>query len=79
MEQQQGMRVGDYVLLIGEDGSRYAVRPRAIVLVHDEDPTADATIVHLPGNRLVRLPFALDEVLAWFHPTTPTPAPAKRS
>ena len=63
----QGERMaGGFILITGIDGTRYAVRQRAVAVVHDADECHDETLVQLYGGHAVRVPCALDEVLAWF-------------
>jgi hypothetical protein len=63
----QGERIaGGFILITGIDGTRYAVRQQAITVVHDADECRDETVVQLHGGHVVRVPWSLDEVLAWF-------------
>jgi hypothetical protein len=63
----QGERIaGGFILITAIDGIRYAVRPQAVGIVHDADGCRDETLVQLHGGHVVRVPYSLDEVLAWF-------------
>lgn len=62
----QGERIAGFILITGIDGTRYAVRQHAVTIVADADEAQDETMVHLHGGTIVRVPFSLDEVLAWF-------------
>jgi hypothetical protein len=63
----QGERIpGGFILIIGIDGTRYAVRQQAVAVIHDADECHDETIVQLHGGHVVRVLCTLDEVLAWF-------------
>jgi len=63
----QGERVaGGFILITGLDGIRYAVRPQSVGIIHDADECRDETIVQLHRGHVVRVPYALDEVLTWF-------------
>jgi len=63
----QGERTrGGFILITGLDGTRYAVRPQSVGIIHDADECRDETIVQLHGGHVVRVPAALDEVLPWF-------------
>jgi hypothetical protein len=62
----QGERLpGGFILIIGIDGARYAVRNQAIGLILDADECRE-TILQLHGGHVVRVPCPLEEVLAWF-------------
>jgi hypothetical protein len=63
----QGERIaGGFTLITGIDGTRYAIRQRAITVIHDADECRDETMVQLHGVHVVRVPCSLDEVLSWF-------------
>jgi hypothetical protein len=63
----QGQRIpGGFLLITGIDGTRYAVRQHAVAVIHDADECHDETIVQLYGGHVVRVPYSLDEVVAWF-------------
>jgi hypothetical protein len=63
----QGERIaGGFILISGIDGVRYAVRQHAVSIIHDADECHDETMVQLHGGHVVRVPYPLDEVLAWF-------------
>jgi hypothetical protein len=63
----QGGRIsGGFILITGIDGIRYAVRHHAVAVMHDADECHDETLVQLYGGHVVRVPCALEEVLAWF-------------
>lgn len=63
----QGQRLrGGFILITGLDGIRHAVRPQSVGIIYDADECHDETIVQLHGGHVVRVPAALDEVLAWF-------------
>lgn len=64
----QGERIaGGYILITGLNGIRYAVRPQSVGIIHDADECHDETMILLHGGHVVRVPYTLDEVLAWFH------------
>ena len=54
------------ILIIGIDGVRYAVRHHSVAVILDADECRDETLVQLHGGHVVRVPCALEEVLAWF-------------
>jgi hypothetical protein len=62
----QGERIAGFILITGIDGTRYAVRQQSVAVIHDADECHDETLVLLHGGAVVRVPCALDEVLAWF-------------
>lgn len=63
----QGDRIaGGFILIIGIDGTRYAVRQQSVAIIHDADECHDETIVQLHGGHVVGVPCSLDEVLGWF-------------
>ncbi len=62
----QGERIAGFILITGIDGTRWAVRQHAVTIVADADEAQDETMIHLHGGHVVRVPFALDEVLTWF-------------
>ena len=63
----QGERIpGGFILIIGVDGVRHAVRHNAVAVLHDADECHDETLVQLYGGVVVRVPCPLAEVLAWF-------------
>ena len=67
MPAAQGERIpGGFILITGMDGIRYAVRPRAVGVIHDADECHDETLIRPHGGHVVRVPRSLDEVLAWF-------------
>ncbi len=67
MTAAQGQRIpGGFILIIGIDGTRYAVRHNAIAVIHDADECHDETLVQLYGGAVVRVSCPLPEVLAWF-------------
>jgi hypothetical protein len=62
---ENGDRVGGYILIKDADtGIRFAVRPHAVAVAHDEDPCRDSTILVVAGGRTVRVGETLEEVLA---------------
>jgi hypothetical protein len=61
-----GERVGAFVVFIDEDGLRHAVRCQAVMALSDADGAGSDTILQLTGNRAVRLPRPMHEVLEWF-------------
>jgi hypothetical protein len=65
----QGQRAsGGFILITGQDGVRYALRPNQVAVVHDADEWQDETILHLHRGHVVRLPCSLEEVLNWLGP-----------
>jgi hypothetical protein len=58
----QGERIGGgFILLIGIDGIRYAVRQQSVGVILDADECRDETIVQLHGGHVVRVPCSMDE------------------
>jgi hypothetical protein len=53
---------GAYLSVVDESGLRHLIRRSAILLVSDEDPAADTTIVCVAG-RTIRIPVPLDVVV----------------
>jgi hypothetical protein len=63
----QGQRVpGGFILVTGQDGVRYALRPNQVAVAHDSDECQDETILRIYGGHIVRVPYSLEEVLGWF-------------
>ena len=63
----QGQRVpGGFILITGQDGVRYALRPNQVAVAHDADECQDETILRIYGGHLVSVPCSLEEVLGWF-------------
>ena len=64
MSAVQGQRVpGGFILITGQDGIRYALRPNQVVVVHDADECQDETVLRVYGGHIVRVPYSLEEVL----------------
>ena len=59
-------RVGAFVLVVNENGVRYAVKLGAVLALSDGDEARDTTILQMPGGRAVLIRASLDEVLEWF-------------
>lgn len=59
-------RIGAFVMLVDDDGVRYAVRLGAVLALSDGDESQNTTIMQMPGGRAVRIKEPLEEVLAWF-------------
>ena len=59
-------RVGAFVLVVDENGVRYAVKLGAVLALSDGDEARDTTILQMPGGRAVLIRASLDEVLEWF-------------
>ena len=59
-------RVGAFVLLVDDNGVRYAVRLGAVLAMSDGDESRDTTIMQMPGGRAVLIRTPLEEVLTWF-------------
>ena len=62
----QGERIAGFILITGIDGIRYAVRQHAVSVISDPDEAQDEAQIVLHGGAVVRVPYSLDEVLAWF-------------
>ena len=54
------------IIITGEDGIRYALRPNQVAVVHDADECHDETVLRIYGGHMIRVPFSLEEVLRWF-------------
>lgn len=66
MSAVQGQRLlGGFILITGQDGIRYALRPNQVAVAHDADKCHDETILRIYGGHTIRVPSSLDEVLAW--------------
>jgi hypothetical protein len=69
MSAVQGQRVsGGFILITGQDGIRYALRPNQIAVIHDADECHDETALRIYGGHIVRVPFSLEEVIGWLGP-----------
>ena len=67
MSAVQGQRVlGGFILITGQDGIRYALRPNQVAVVHDADDCYDETVLPIYGGHMIRVPCSLEEVLGWF-------------
>ncbi len=67
MSAVQGQRVpGGFILITGQEGIRYALRPNQVAVVHGADDCQDETILPIYGGHIVRVPYSLEEVLGWF-------------
>jgi hypothetical protein len=63
----QGQRIsGGFILITGQDGIRYALRPNQVAVVHDVDECHDETVLRIFGGHMIRVPYSLEEVLYWF-------------
>lgn len=58
-----GERIGSFLVLVDQDGVRHAVKPGAVLCVSDADQGRDATVLQLPGGRVLLVPQPMDEVL----------------
>lgn len=61
-----GRRLGPFVLFADANGLRHAVRLGLVVALSDADEHQDATIMMMPGGRLVMIGESLEEVVGWF-------------
>jgi hypothetical protein len=69
MRVRQSQRVpGGFILITGQDGIRYVLRPNRVTVVHDADECQDETILRIYGGHIVRVPCSLEEVLSWLGP-----------
>ena len=60
----QGQRVpGGFILITGQDGIRYALRPNQVAVIHDADECRDETVLRIYGRNIVRVPCSLEEVV----------------
>lgn len=62
MDMDEGDRVGRFVILRDAEGRLHAVAATAVAAVCEED---GATILLLPGGRLIRVERGLETVLGW--------------
>ena len=69
MSVAQAQRVpGGFIIITGQDGIRYALRPNQIAVIHDADECQDETILCIYGGHIVRVPCSLEEVVGWLGP-----------
>jgi hypothetical protein len=61
-----GLRQGPFVIFRDDEDLRQAVRLGAVMALSDADTCQDATIMQLPGGRVVLIRAGFDEVLRWF-------------
>ena len=61
-----GRRVGPFVLFADDDGLRHAIRLHGVLALSDADDLQMATVMLMPGGRVVMIREPLDEVLGWF-------------
>ena len=59
---------GGFILITGQDGIRYALRPNRVAVVHDADERQDETILRIYGGRTLSVPRSLEEMLSWLGP-----------
>jgi hypothetical protein len=65
----QGERVpGGFILITGENGIQYALRPNQVAVIHDADECRDETVLRIYGGNIVRMPCSLEEVVRWLGP-----------
>jgi hypothetical protein len=57
---------GAFIVITGQDGIRYALRPNQVAVFHDADECHDETVLRIYGGQMIRVPCSLDEVLGWF-------------
>ena len=57
---------GGFIVITGQDGIRYALRPKQVAVVYDADECHDETVLRIYGGRMIRVPYSLEEVLCWF-------------
>lgn len=55
-------RSGAYLLVVDDEGRRHLIRRSAIMLVSDEDPVGDTSLLTVAG-RTIRIPASLDVVV----------------
>ena len=69
MSAVQGQRIsGGFIIITGQDGIRYALRPNQVVVIHYADECRDETILRIYGGHIVRVPCSLEEVVGWLGP-----------
>jgi hypothetical protein len=57
MSAVQSQRIaGGFILITGQDGIRYALRPTQVAVIHDADECHDETILRIYGGHVVRVP-----------------------
>lgn len=61
-----GQRVGAFVVLVDEGGTRHAVRLSTILAISDADEHKMSSVLQVPGNRRIIVDVGFDEVLRWF-------------
>lgn len=59
---QDGTRVGRFVILRDADGRLHAVAATSVAAICEED---GASVLLLPGGRMIRLEQGLETVLGW--------------
>ena len=59
-------RVGSFVLIVDDNGVRFAVKLGAILALSDGDESRETTVMQMPGGRAVLIRTPLEEVLGWF-------------
>jgi len=65
----RGQRVpGGFIVITGQDGIRYALRPNQVAVIHDADGRHDETVLRIYGGHFVRVPYSLEEVVDWLGP-----------
>ena len=69
MSAVQGQRIsGGFILITGQNGIRYALRPNQIAVIHDADECHDETILRIYGGHMIRVPCSLEEVVGSLGP-----------
>ena len=69
MSAVQGQRIsGGFMVITGQDGIRYALRPNHTAVIHDADECYDETVLRIYGGHIVRVPCSLEEVVGWLGP-----------
>jgi len=48
--------LGSFILITGQDGIRYGLRPNQVTVVHDADECHDETVLRLYGGHMIRVP-----------------------
>lgn len=59
-----GQRIGRYVILRDINGQNHAVSINAVTALASLD---DGTLILLPGGRLLHVPSAMSDILAWLN------------
>ena len=62
MSAVQGQRMpGGFILITGQSGIRYALRPNQVAVIHEADECRDETVLRIYSGNIVRVPCSLEE------------------